>query len=123
MKKPIRVAWDNSLARRNLTGTGVYAARLLEPLAEEPDLALESFTGWPNTTRGGGILRRTFQAAGSMAWSIWTCPRVSGWVVLICFMPQRLLPQSCRLALLSLPSTTLLTCSILLISQIGGFDT
>ncbi|MCU1256196.1 MAG: glycosyl transferase group 1 [Candidatus Angelobacter sp.] len=68
MKNPIRVAWDNSLARRNLTGTGVYAARLLEHLAKEPDLALESFTGWPNTTRGGGILRRTFQVAGSMAW-------------------------------------------------------
>jgi len=68
MNKLIRVAWDNSFARRNLTGTGVYAARLLEHLAEEPDLALESFTGWPNTARGGGILRRTFQAAGSLAW-------------------------------------------------------
>lgn len=68
MKKPIRLAWDNSFARRNLTGTGVYAARLLEHLAQEPDLAVECFTGWPNTARGGGIVRRTFQAAGSLAW-------------------------------------------------------
>jgi glycosyltransferase involved in cell wall biosynthesis len=70
MKKPtIRLAWDNSFARRNLTGTGVYAASLLEHLAEEPDLALESFEGWPNAARGGSInsVRRVLQA-GSLAW-------------------------------------------------------
>jgi glycosyltransferase involved in cell wall biosynthesis len=68
MKKPIRLAWDNSFARRNLTGTGVYAARLMEHLAEEPDLTLESFNGWPDAARGGSSLRRVVQAAGSLAW-------------------------------------------------------
>lgn len=67
--KPIRLAWDNCFARRNLTGTGVYAARLLEHLEGNPDLALESFGGWPNTVRGSSSVRRAFQTAGSLAWT------------------------------------------------------
>jgi glycosyltransferase involved in cell wall biosynthesis len=68
--KRIRLAWDNCFARRNLTGTGVYAARLLEHLAGEPDLALESFDGWPNTLRGGSSsARRALQTAGNLAWT------------------------------------------------------
>ncbi|HXA84258.1 MAG TPA: glycosyltransferase family 1 protein [Candidatus Dormibacteraeota bacterium] len=69
MKKPIRLAWDNCFARRNLTGTGVYAARLLEHLARAPDLTLESFSGWPNTVRGDSSMRRAFQTAGSLTWT------------------------------------------------------
>lgn len=67
--KPIRVAWDNCFARRNLTGTGVYASRLLENLAREPNLVLESLNGWPDTVRGGSGLQRIFQVAGNLAWT------------------------------------------------------
>ncbi|MGZ4874240.1 MAG: glycosyltransferase family 4 protein [Candidatus Angelobacter sp.] len=67
--KPIRLAWDNCFARRNLTGTGVYAARLLEHLEGNPDLALESFGGWPNAVRGSSSVRRALQTAGSLAWT------------------------------------------------------
>ncbi|MCU1253866.1 MAG: glycosyl transferase group 1 [Candidatus Angelobacter sp.] len=67
--KPIRVAWDNCFARRNLTGTGVYAARLLENLAQEPDLSLESLNGWPDTVRGGSSARRVFRVVGNLAWT------------------------------------------------------
>jgi len=67
--KQIRLAWDNCFARRNLTGTGVYAARLLEQLSGDPELAVNVFDGWPAPTRGGGILRRRLKFAGNMAWT------------------------------------------------------
>ena len=67
--KRIRLAWDNCFARRNLTGTGVYASRLLEHLTGEPDLVLESFDGWPNTERGSNSVSRAFQTAGSLVWT------------------------------------------------------
>jgi glycosyltransferase involved in cell wall biosynthesis len=65
----IRLAWDNCFARRNLTGTGVYAARLLEQLSGQPDLHINVFNGWPASGRGGGILRRGLKFAGNMVWT------------------------------------------------------
>jgi glycosyltransferase involved in cell wall biosynthesis len=67
--KQIKLAWDNCFARRNLTGTGVYAACLLENLAGRPELALEVFDGWPKAVAGGGFAHRASRLAGNLAWT------------------------------------------------------
>jgi glycosyltransferase involved in cell wall biosynthesis len=67
--KRIRVAWDNCFARRNPTGSGVYAARLLESLKGNPELDLTVFDGWPDATRGGGLLRRVLKISGNLVWT------------------------------------------------------
>jgi len=67
--KPIRLAWDNCFARRNPTGSGVYAARLLENLSGNPGLDITVYDGWPDATRGGSRLRRVFKIAGNLAWT------------------------------------------------------
>jgi glycosyltransferase involved in cell wall biosynthesis len=64
----IKVAWDNCLARRNQTGTGVYAARLLEHLTQRTDLFVEIFDGWPNGSAPKTRLERAVHAAGNLAW-------------------------------------------------------
>lgn len=69
----IKVAWDDCFARRNLTGTGVYAARLLEQLSIRPDLDLSVFDGWPAKTKSG-IVSRAFKFAGNMAWTHFGLP-------------------------------------------------
>ena len=67
--RQIKVAWDNCFARRNLTGTGVYAARLLEQLTGLPDLKVEVFDGWPAGARGGSSARRALNVAGNLVWT------------------------------------------------------
>ena len=66
---PIKLAWDNCFARRNPTGTGVYAARLLEALTRSPDLDIKVFEGWPDGTRGGSRLRRMLKIGGNLVWT------------------------------------------------------
>src|SRR5262249_31017544 len=65
----IKVAWDNCLARRNQSGTGVYAARLLEHLTQQADLCVEVFDGWPNGSAPKTRLGRAMHAAGNLAWT------------------------------------------------------
>jgi len=72
--KPIKLAWDNCFARRNLTGTGVYAARLLEQLTESPALDVTAFNGWPTGTGGGSRVRRALRIAGNLAWTHFDLP-------------------------------------------------
>jgi len=67
--KPLRLAWDNCFARRNPTGSGVYAARLLENLIGNPALDLKVFDGWPDSTRGGSRLRRLWKIGGNLTWT------------------------------------------------------
>lgn len=67
--KPIKLAWDNCFARRNPTGTGIYAARLLEQLQENSDVVVTAFEGWPDGTRGGSYPRRVLKILGNMAWT------------------------------------------------------
>ncbi len=73
--KPLRVAWDNSLARRNLTGTGVYASQLIHELSSQPELQLKVFGGWdPSQRKRGvygnqGILARAYRAITGLFWS------------------------------------------------------
>jgi glycosyltransferase involved in cell wall biosynthesis len=71
----VNVAWDNSLAKRNPTGTGVYAAHLVRELAALPEVKLTVFAGWDPANRqpgqfgGQGILARGARAVRSLAWS------------------------------------------------------
>ena len=67
--KPIKLAWDDCFARRNATGSGVYAARLLEHLVRDPALDVSVFKGWPDSGRGGSSIRRVLKIAGNMAWT------------------------------------------------------
>jgi glycosyltransferase involved in cell wall biosynthesis len=50
----LRVAWDNSLARRNPAGTGVYASNLIRELSARPDVDLTVFEGWDPSKRERG---------------------------------------------------------------------
>src|SRR6476646_4807696 len=71
----LRVAWDNSLARRNQTGTGVYASQLIRELGAKPDLTLQVFEGWdvsqrkPGEYGSQGILARGVRAISGLTWS------------------------------------------------------
>jgi glycosyltransferase involved in cell wall biosynthesis len=67
--KRIKLAWDDCFARRNPTGSGVYAARLLEHLVRDPALDVTVFNGWPARGRGGSSVRRMLNIAGNMAWT------------------------------------------------------
>jgi glycosyltransferase involved in cell wall biosynthesis len=69
----LRVAWDNSLARRNPTGTGVYASQLIRELSAAPGLDLQVFEGWDSKRKPGefgsqGVLSRSVRAASGMLW-------------------------------------------------------
>ena len=67
--KPIKLAFDNCFARRNPTGTGVYAARLLEKLQESSDVAVTVLEGWPDESLGGSYARRMAKIIGNMVWT------------------------------------------------------
>lgn len=71
----LRVAWDNSLAKRSQTGTGVYATQLIRELTAKPEVALQIFEGWDPAKRKPGeygsqrILARGIRALSGMTWS------------------------------------------------------
>lgn len=73
--RPLQVAWDNSLARRNPTGTGVYASQLIHELSAQPDLRLKVFEGWDpwQRKRGAygdqGTLAHAHRAITGLFWS------------------------------------------------------
>ncbi|HZD95532.1 MAG TPA: glycosyltransferase family 1 protein [Candidatus Sulfotelmatobacter sp.] len=67
--KPIKLAWDDCFPRRNLTGSGVYAARLLEHLTGNQALDLTVFSGWPDGRSGGSLVRRVLKISGNLAWT------------------------------------------------------
>ncbi|HEV2965203.1 MAG TPA: glycosyltransferase family 1 protein [Candidatus Angelobacter sp.] len=73
--RPLQVAWDNSLARRNPTGTGVYASQLIQELGAQPALKLKVFDGWDPSQRARGvygdqgILARAHRAVRGIFWN------------------------------------------------------
>ncbi len=67
--KRIRIAWDDCFARRNPTGTGVYAARLLDQLKISPELDMTVFEGWPDPASGESSIGRKLKFAGNLAWT------------------------------------------------------
>ncbi len=72
--RPLRVAWDNSLARRNPTGTGVYSSQLIHELSAQPEVSLKVFDGWDPSDRARGvygdqgILARARRGATGLFW-------------------------------------------------------
>lgn len=72
----IRAAWDNSLAGRNLGGTGVYATQMIRHLKMAPDLSLEVFDQW-NIARGNrNRSARVIQGITSLFWAHCYFPRL-----------------------------------------------
>jgi glycosyltransferase involved in cell wall biosynthesis len=72
--RPLRVAWDNSLARRNPTGGGVYATQLIRELSANPGVDLKIFEGWDAKRRPGefgsqSILARAKRGLNGLFWS------------------------------------------------------
>ena len=65
----LKVAWDNGFAQRNETGTGVYAARLLDQFVNRPDLSIEVFERRPASQRSEKSLLRAFHATGDLLWT------------------------------------------------------
>jgi len=71
----LKVAWDNSFARRNLTGTGVYAARLLEQLRQIDGCEIHVLERSPESTPAAGMLRR-WQTLRNLWWIRYTLPDI-----------------------------------------------
>jgi glycosyltransferase involved in cell wall biosynthesis len=63
----LRVAWDNSLARRDKAGTGTYAARLLEQFTKHPELRMDVLNGW--NLAGKGFAAGATRTAGDLLWT------------------------------------------------------
>lgn len=66
--RPIRVAWDIRLSSRNLTGTGVYAARMLEHLAAHEDVEVQKLGGWGFLDRQRLLPLRVARTLLDIAW-------------------------------------------------------
>lgn len=72
--RALRVAFDNSLARKNRAGTGAYATNLTRELALEPALNLE-ILGGPDIGSGDGFISRALRRGGNIYWSQWGLTR------------------------------------------------
>jgi len=69
MSQPaLKVAFDNSLSGRNLTGTGVYASELIREISANPEIRLSVLSGWGSGTGGGAAIRK-LRGVGRLAWS------------------------------------------------------
>jgi glycosyltransferase involved in cell wall biosynthesis len=64
---PLRVAWDNCVARRDKAGTGTYAARLLEQFTKHPELRMDVLNGW--RLAGKGFAAGVTRTAGDLLWT------------------------------------------------------
>ncbi len=76
----LRIAWDNSLVRRNPTGSGVYARQLVRELEKSPEIELAVFEGWQDARKAGdfgsqSVPARALRAARGMLWSHVAFPR------------------------------------------------
>lgn len=74
--RQLYVAWDNSLAGRSRTGTGVYAAQLIRELSSLPELKLEVFKGWSIAPDQHGLLARAGRGISRLAWNHWYLPYI-----------------------------------------------
>jgi glycosyltransferase involved in cell wall biosynthesis len=69
MRQPaLKVAFDNSLAATNQTGTGVYASQLIRELSTRQDIQLSVLSGW-GSRPGGGMFVRKLRSMGRFAWN------------------------------------------------------
>lgn len=58
LRRFLKVAFDNSLSGRNLTGTGVYASQLIRELSANPEIQVRVLSGWGSAAGGGAVLRK-----------------------------------------------------------------
>jgi glycosyltransferase involved in cell wall biosynthesis len=70
--RTLTVAWDNSVARMDKAGTGVYATRLLEQFANRKDLQMEVLNGWHGNRR----VNRRIETIGNLLWTHAYLPRI-----------------------------------------------
>jgi glycosyltransferase involved in cell wall biosynthesis len=68
-RSALKVAWDNSFARRNEGGTGTYAARLLEQFTSRSDLQIEILKGWSIDSRRGKLVGRALRVTRDLLWT------------------------------------------------------
>ena len=87
--RQLKVAWDETFARRNLTGTRVYAENLLKHLAARPELQIEVFEGWGTARRAGSTAARAGQGIGNLAWLHTRLPALCAAAGSICCMRPR----------------------------------
>jgi len=74
--RPIRVAWDNSLAGHDRAGTGIYSSQLTRELAGRPELSLEVFRGWERNGTRPSALTRGVHSLGRLLWNHYYFPRL-----------------------------------------------
>src|SRR5690348_6338586 len=74
--RPLKVAWDNSLAGRDKAGSGVYASRLLEQFAGRSDLRVEVLNGWRRNSSANGLIGRSRGTIADLLWTHTYLPRV-----------------------------------------------
>jgi glycosyltransferase involved in cell wall biosynthesis len=73
--KTIHVGWDNSLARRSRTGSGVYASQLIRELSLLPEIKLDVLDGW-DVLEGTTVLARGARGMARLAWNHWYLPQI-----------------------------------------------
>ncbi|HST79029.1 MAG TPA: glycosyltransferase family 1 protein [Verrucomicrobiae bacterium] len=67
--RSLKLAWDNTFARRNQTGSGVYASRLLEHLVKRQDLEVHIFEGVLKNSPRRNKASRAWQTASNLLWT------------------------------------------------------
>src|SRR6185437_9112890 len=69
MSQPaLKVAFDDSMSRKNQTGTGVYASQLIRELSANPEIRLSVLSGWGSAAGGGAVLRK-MRGMSRLAWA------------------------------------------------------
>ncbi|MGH9512033.1 MAG: glycosyltransferase family 4 protein [Terriglobales bacterium] len=76
MNRSLRVAFDNSLTRRNLAGTGTYTSHLIRELRTAADLKVEVFDGPDLGRDGNGTMHRVLRRMANVYWSRSTLPQL-----------------------------------------------
>ena len=74
--RSLKLAWDNTFARRNQTGTGVYASRLLEQLATRSDIEVTVLEGWPRESSRIAA-SPALRTAGNLLWTHLALPEIT----------------------------------------------
>lgn len=74
--RSLKLAWDSTFARRNQTGSGVYASRLLEQLAARSDIEVTILEAWPRES-SRIVTSRALRTAGNLLWTHLALPRIT----------------------------------------------
>jgi len=67
--RPLKIAWDNYLARQDPAGTGTYAAQLLAKFRNRPDMQVVVLDASRRSTKSRNFLQRATKTLRSIAWT------------------------------------------------------